>query len=193
MSRPVARKKLSWLVFWETGIGSLSRVMTAAGVAIQTARTLVTEAEVEDHDDDLTVLRVIGEYGFFVENAATAVDRPYQHECGIMARESIDAGSVTPSLALAAVAEEYPWSWLRTWNGLPDGVSSQGQHGMLDAITPGTALEKVDIRVKRKLRSGDELYWITNSQIVPYGGNLLPANADLFLHDWLRVRILVES
>ncbi len=191
MSRPVARKKLSWLTFWGSG-ASESQIIAVNGDTSLRARVLVSEAEVEDHDDELTVLRVIGEYGFFYANAAASLDRPIVHVAGMLVRESLDVG-VTPDLMSPQAIEEYPWSWLRSWTVLPDAVSSQGQSGLVDATTPGTALEKMDVRVKRKLRSGDELVFLTATRYVGFGGLTVPANAVAEENAWLRLRILVES
>lgn len=186
------KKKLSWMVFWQAGTPS-NNLLAAVGTQSSQVRTLITEQEVRDFGQDVTLLRVIGEYGFFVENAAAAVNRPYFHAAAMLVRESSDQSLGSVDLSSAAQIEEYPLSWIRTWSGLPDGVSSQGQQGLLDAVTPGTALEKMDVRVKRKLRTGDQLVFQTASKLVAFGANALPANADLTLHDWLRVRILVET
>jgi len=165
--------------------------LPADGTRVQQVRTLVSEAEVEDLDDECTVLRVIGEYSYFLEDDASR-NRPVSIVAGMLVRESLDVG-VQPDLLDPEDIEEYPLSWLKTWICLPDGVSRQSQAGCNDAFTVSTALEKIDVRVKRKLRSGDELYFNVSSHFVSYGANALPANGTINMHSWLRVRILIEA
>ncbi len=185
-------KKLSWVVFWQASAPQLDTIGQAGGVNTRD-RVLVSEAEVQDYGQDVTVLRIVGEFAWFMQNPAAAVDRPFVLAAGVLMRESLDKDAGAPNILDPEVVEEYPWAWLRTWSGIPDGVSSQGQQGMADAVTPGTALEKIDIRVKRKLRTGQELLFQTASRMVSFGSNALPSNADLFMYSWLRVRILIES
>ncbi len=191
MVRAVQRKKLSWVTHWQASTAS-GLTIAVDGTLSTKLHVLVSEAEVEDHDDELTVLRIVGEFHQFWHGTPTAVNRPMVCMAGILVRESSDLG-VTPSMMIPAHIEEYPWMWLRSWAVLPDAVSKQSATACVDASTPGTALEKVDIRVKRKLRSGDELYFYAQCQFVGYTGNALPANATLDWDSWLRVRILIES
>ncbi len=190
MSRPVARKKLSWLTFWETT--PVQDVLNADGTRVHRARTIVNEAEVEDLDDECTVLRVIGEFSWFAQNVTASIDRPIMYVNGMIVRESLDQ-TTTINLDSATSIEEYPWSWIRSYFCLPDGVSSQSQSGCVDATTPATALEKIDVRVKRKLRSGDELQFLTTASLRSYPGFALPANAPISIYSALRVRVLVEA
>lgn len=192
MSRPVARKKLVWRTSWESG-SSTELIAPATGVQATSTRTLITEAEVEDLDDEATLLRVVGEFQWFAWNDTTAVDLPMVCVAGLLVREEIDAATTTPDLMSPDAIEEFPWLWLRTWTGLPDQVSTQIQHDCTDSGQDGGALEKFDIRVKRKLRNGDQLMMYFTCRLVAYGTHALPAVAGLNVSSWVRARILLEA
>ncbi len=189
MTRPVARKKLTWVSYWEQSPVEL--IMLANGNAAHSDRVLITEAEVTDFDSECTVLRIIGEFGWFVQNPATAVNVPYNVLAGVIVRESEDTNVI--NMSVTDKIQEYPWAWLQTYMGVPDGVSVQGQAGVVDAVRTQGGLDKVDIRVKRKLREGEQLLWTMTGELVAYAAQALPANGDLNLHSFLRVRILVEA
>lgn len=192
MSRPVARKKLVWRTLWESG-SSGDIVVPATGIQANFTRTLITEAEVEDLDDEATLLRVVGEFQWFAWNDTTAVDLPMVVTAGMLVREEIDASSNTPDMMSPDAIEEYPWMWIRTWTGLPDLVSAQIQHDCADSLSDAGAIEKFDVRVKRKLRNGDQLMFYFTARLVAYGTHALPAAAGLNVASWMRVRILLEA
>ncbi len=177
MARPVARKKLVWRVLWDT---AETLIVAAAGAATTDVRNLITQAELEDLDDEATVVRVVGDVHYIVEESVAATG-PYQVFFGVTRREQASVAGM--DLSLVASVQDTEWSWLRSravWGASTSslGGANDGAGGFLTA--------HVDVRTKRKLDGGDQLSWITTL-------NNDDATASATLRMVVNLRILLQA
>lgn len=178
MARPVARKKLVWRVLWDTA----ETIITAtAGNATSDVRDLVTQAELEDLDDEATIVRVVGDVHYVVTETVADVG-PYQLFFGVMVREQ--STTVGTDLSSVANVQDTAWSWLRTralWGNGAGTVIGGANDSNGDFLTA-----HVDIRTKRKLGGGDRLSWVTT---LSNAASTASANVRMVLN----LRILVQA
>lgn len=182
MPRPVKRVNYTWKVLWDA-FGTPATIGAAGGATAQTQAALITQAELEDLDDNVKIKRLVGEMYFFfqAQDGASALSL-MQLTQGIVINNA--AASANYFFASPTDAQDNPWIWLRNYMLTGTEVSNEGGNTANVEDAGGFMTAHIDLPINRRLGEGDRLLLV--SEAISTGA----VAWQVFM--WRRLRILCE-
>lgn len=175
-SRRLAKGKKDWVVGpWTT---DRDQPLGQTGTQFY---TLIDGAELEEKDDRLTVLRIVGDVWTVPVRTATGLaDGGGKYWYGIKVFETDNTGALLPVFPLDGVDADANWMFLRvgftSWEPNTDGGGvtrcryTESHHGYANS---GWAGAHIDVQVKRRLQDNEVLILAAGMQVeLPYTSGL---------------------
>jgi len=165
--------------------------------------TLIDGAELEEKDDRLTVLRVVGDaWTIPVQNATGMSQGGILYWMGLKVFETDATGLILPQYPNNAVDADASWMYLRVGystffpqdiGGGARHIASQGSRSSHFYSNSGWGNEHIDIQVKRRLEGNEVLLLAMGADIrLPYDDAANPSGTNSLTH-YIFVRTLVGN